>query len=431
MKKILCLLGMVAALASCASSDDEGPVGERVAVLPEHSDIQVTLAGQKPFIPDPIMNSDWGQAGGLAFRDVGNLVGPEKLTIKWKTDIGDVIDGTSESIAQPVIFAGQIYVMTANLELVALKTEDGSELWRKSLSQDEDVNSRGGGIVAEGGFVFVTTGTGLIYGLSAKDGKELWKVDNRVPFANAPTLFNGKLYVIDRDNRLQVFDALSGRSLWDYRALPEVASYPYVASPSVIGDVIIAPFTSGEIVAIDGKSAKAAWGRNIIGSSLDASAGKFNTIAAHPVISQQKVFVSVPSGLLVALGGANGKIIWQHEVALDRTPLSAGNALFAIDTKDRLIAFRKDDGGIYYISQLPSYEDPEDKEGPISWGAPLMVDNKLVLFSDIGMAVQLDPMTGKIIEQTSAASTHIDPSIAKGVLYMLAKNGTLYAYENK
>lgn len=451
MKKRLLTFIALSILAGCSASEEEGPIGPRISVLPEHSDIAVSLRGQKPYIPAPIMNSDWGQAGGLAFRDVGNLVGPDNLDVLWKSDIGNVTDGASESIAQPVIFAGQIYVMTADLEVVALDSRDGKELWRQKLTYDsengtesswlfglwkdeaeyEDANSRGGGLVAEGGFVFVTTGTGKIYGLSAEDGKVIWSVDNRVPFGNAPTLFNGKLYVVDRDNRLQVFDALSGRSLWDYRALPEVASYPYVAAPSVIGDVIIAPFTSGEIVALDDKTAKAAWGRNIIGSSLDASAGKFNTIAAHPVISQQKVFVSVPSGLLVALGGANGKIIWQHEIALDKTPLSVGNALFAVDIKDRLIALRKDDGRIFYVSQLPEYLDEENKEDPIAWGAPVMVNNKIIIFSDSEMALQIDPLTGEIIKQFETASTHIDPSIAKGVLYMLGKNGTLYAYENK
>ena len=373
MKKISTALILLSStfLVSCASSDDDGPVGKRISILPEQSDLNISLQSQKPFIPDAIMNSDWGQAGGLPFRDIGNLVGPNDLTIKWEADIGDIVDGVSEATAQPVIFAGQIFLLNANLELVSIDAENGIELWRKELGQDDDNNYRGGGLVAEGGFVFVTTGTGKIYAISAKDGDVVWQVDNRVPFGNAPTLFNGRLYVVDRDNRLQVFDAISGRSLWDYRALPEVASYPYVASPSIIGDVIIAPFTSGEIVAIDGKTAKAAWGRNIIGSSLEASAGKFNTIAAHPVISQQKIFVSVPSGLLVALGGANGKIIWQHEIGLERTPLSVGDSLFAVDVKDRLIALRKDDGQIFYVTQLPKYEDEDYNEGPLSWGAPI------------------------------------------------------------
>jgi len=60
-----------------------------------------------------------------------------------------------------------------------------------------------------------------------------------------------------------------------------------------------------------------------------------------------------------------------------------------------------------------------------------MVNNKIIIFSDSEMAVQVDPLTGKIIKEFETASTHIDPSIAKGVLYMLGKNGTLYAFENK
>ena len=62
---------------------------------------------------------------------------------------------------------------------------------------------------------------------------------------------------------------------------------------------------------------------------------------------------------------------------------------------------------------------------------PLMVNNKLFIFSNSELAVQIDPQTGEIIKKFEIESTYIDPFIAKGVLYMLAKNGTLYAFENK
>ncbi|MEM6603778.1 MAG: PQQ-binding-like beta-propeller repeat protein [Pseudomonadota bacterium] len=418
-------------LISCSGDDDELPQEGRIAVLPKANQLQPDLVGQSPTIPTAVVNSDWGQVGGLPFRDIGNIVGPETLQKKWSVDVGTVSSSTYEAVSQPVISAGQVYVLNADAELYAVNAETGKILWEKALvpESEEDVNPRGGGVAAEGGYIFVTTGMGIIFALNASDGDIVWQIDNRVPFDAAPTLFDGRLYVIDRDNRLQAFDALSGRTLWDYRALPEPAAFPRVASASVVGDVVIAPFTSGELVAIDARTAKAAWQRNIVGASLKERSGKFNTIAAHPVISKRSIFASVPSGLFVALNGANGRVLWEREISAERTPLTAADTVYAIDTDARLIAMRKSDGKIYYITQLPAYEDIEDKEDPITWNAPLMIEGKLLLFSDRGYFAKIDAASGDIITLSEdMPETAVDASISNKMVYVLGKNGRLYAY---
>ena len=429
-QKILSLGVILMIFSGCTSDDDDIPKENRVSVLPEKLALMPSLSGEQPVISQVVMNSDWLQAGGLPFRDLGNLMGNSKLTQKWTADVGDIVNDTMEAVAQPVVSGGYIYVLNADAELICLEVKNGKEIWRKNLVPDdeEDVNPRGGGIATEGEFVFVTTGTGMVYGLSATDGKVIWKIDNRIPFGNSPTLSNGRLYVIDRDNRLQVIDAVSGKPLWDYRALPEPASYPRIAAASVVGNVIIAPFTSGEIVALDDTSAKPAWGRNIVGGGLDVRSGKFNTISAHPVISDQMVFVSVPSGMLGALRGSDGNIVWSEEIALERTPLAVGDTLYAIDMSSRMIAMRKTDGKIFYVTQLPDYGDEDDKEDPIRWSSPLMLDGTLISFSNRGAMISLDPRTGKIIKSQKAPSTSIDPVVAGGVLYIVGRDGTLYAY---
>jgi outer membrane protein assembly factor BamB len=276
--------------------------------------------------------------------------------------------------------------------------------------------------------VFAVTGTGEIIGMNASDGKIKWKIDNRIPISAAPTLSEGVLYITDRDNRLQAIDAESGRVLWDYRALPESVAYPRVASASVLGSVVIAPFTSGEVVAISAATSKAAWGKNVIGFDVDSQSGKFNTIIANPVIADKRVFVSAPTGTLLALDGATGQIAWDKNIALDATPLSAGDTLYMVDMKGRFISLRKSDGGIFYIKQLPHYEDTDEKTDIIRWSSPLMIDGNIITLSSHGRAYIIQPQTGKILHKYDTPKTWVDVSVSGGILYVLGANGKLYAY---
>lgn len=417
-------------LASCSDPDKDIPKENRIPLLPQKETLSVNLK-ENPTLSAPVLNSDWKQVGGLSFKDLGNLAGNTNLKEKWSVSIGDVSDDTMETIAQPVISGGHILVLNAEGEVVCVNSQTGKIIWERSLIDDneDDANPRGGGIAIEGDIAVVTTGMGMIFGLSLEDGKIRWRIDNRVPFTAAPTVSDGMAYVIDRDNRLQALEAQTGKSLWDYRALPEVVSYPKVASPSVISGVVIAPFTSGEIVAIDAKTSKAAWGRNIVGSGLDAQAGKFNTISAQPVIAGRHIFVGVPSGMFAAFDGSSGKEIWHQELSVESTPLSAGNALYVVDMSARLIAFEKDTGRIFFITQLPQYEDKDDKDTVISWHSPLMLDGKLLLTSYNGYAYSVDGVSGEILSKKEISEVWSDPIVAGGVVYLLDKGGRLKAFE--
>ena len=421
---------MTLVTASCSDADKDIPKENRVDVLPRQEQLQVDITDSSSQIPAVVLNSDWSQSGGLPFRDLGNLAGSTALSEKWSVSVGDTYDGTIDAVAQPIISAGQVFVLNADAEIYALSATDGKVLWTKNLISDDedDVNPRGGGIAADGGMVFAVTGTGEIIGMNASDGKIKWKIDNRIPISAAPTLSEGVLYITDRDNRLQAIDAESGRVLWDYRALPESVAYPRVASASVLGSVVIAPFTSGEVVAISGTTSKAAWGKNVIGFDVDSQSGKFNTIIANPVIADKRVFVSAPTGTLIALEGATGKIVWDKNIALDATPLSAGDTLYMVDMKGRFISLRKSDGGIFYIKQLPHYEDNDEKTDVIRWSSPLMIDGNIITLSSHGKAYIIQPQTGKILHKYDTPKTWVDVSVSGGILYVLGADGKLYAY---
>lgn len=418
-------------LLSCGDKDDKIPTKNRVVLFEkntnylEKSDTQIQ-------IPDAILNTDWTQISGLPFNDIGNLQAIDDFSKVKKVYIGDTQDGSDEVTMQPVFSAGTGFFFSVDSELIALDLETHKILWQKTITPtgDTDTTPRGGGLVSDGGYVFITTNSGIVAGFDSKTGKQLWRLHNKVPFSAAPTLYAGILYVIDRDNRLQAIDAQTGQALWDYRGLPEVAAYSRVAAASVYGSVLIAPFTSGELTAISTQTHKPVWGETIIGNGLNSGDMQFNTISGEVIISNKVVYASVPSGLTIAIDGVSGKTIWRQETGSAKTMLSVANYLYMLDTNAVLYALDKTNGGVIWKRQLEQYTDPEEKTGNIEWTSPLMSNGKIVVFSNVGKALMIDATNGTILHNhDDAPETIIDPAIANNRLYLHTKDGYVYIYE--
>lgn len=426
------LLPIFLSLASCTDNDADIPTKDRISLLSDQSD-KLPVSHNTIQLPDAILNTDWTQVSGLPFKDIGNLQAISNFSKVTKVYIGETKDDDDESTMQPVFSAGRGFFFTVDSELVALDLETHKILWTKNVNpiNDIDENPRGGGLVADGGYVFITTNSGIIAAYDAEKGKQIWRLNNKVPLSAAPTLSEGILYVIDRDNRLQAINARSGQPLWDYRGLPEPAAYSRVAAPSVFGSVLIAPFTSGELTAISTQSHKPAWGQTIIGGGLNQGGMQFNTISGEVIIANRHVYASVPSGLTIALDGVSGQTIWQHEMGSAKTMLSVGNYLYMIDTNAILYALDKQDGGIIWKRQLDKYQDTDEKTGNIEWTSPLMTNGNIITFSNIGTALIINATDGTVIHRNNdAPETIIDPAIANGKLYLHAKDGNVYIYEN-
>lgn len=426
--KWLSLLSLIVLISSCASDVENVPETGRIKLLEQSNPLSVDKQNIAIDIPQAVINTDWEQAGGLPFKDIGNLKGSIALLLKWKQDIGS-ISGTKESTIQPIISAGKIYTLDGEGLLSALSADTGDILWQEDLSEKADhANFRGGGIAAQAGYIFMTTGNGFIYAIDGEDGNIIWEVNNHIPFSAPPTITGGSIYVIDRENRLQALDMKTGRALWDYRGLPYLSAYSHYASAAVVGSVIMAPFSSGEIVGLDGKTSKPVWSYSM--QSRDVyNAHLSKVIAAHPVISGRHVYVTTPSSYLIALDAITGKTIWKKNISADRTPLSVGDFLYVIDTKNRFMALAKETGNIAYITQLPQYEDAESKEDPIFWTSPLMVDGHIITFSNQEKMAHIDPKNGNIVTFKDSPEVAIDPVIANEILYVLDKDGDLYAFE--
>jgi|GEM_PF-6992169 len=419
-------------VASCSTPDDVIPTENRISLV-DSQESNLKKSNVDIQLSEAIFNVDWTQNSGLPFNDVGNLKAIDNFSNVKKVYIGETKDGYQETTMQPVIAAGKAFFFDVDSRLTALDLETNTVIWRNivNVQNGSEGNPRGGGLATDGANVFITTSNGVIAAYNTETGKKIWRVNNKVPISAAPTLSQGILFVVDRANRLQVFEADTGRPLWDYRGLPEPATYTHVAGASVFGAVLIIPFTSGELTAINIKDQKPAWGQTLTSHSLNSTIHKFNTISGEIIIANRNVYTSIPSGMTMALKGQTGHTLWKNDIGSDKTMLSVGNVLYVIDTNAVLYALSKADGGVIWKRQLPKYQDVDNQEDIITWTAPIMSNGNIVMFSNTGTAFMIDSKDGSVIERNDdAPETIINPMIAGGKLYLHAKDGYVYIYSN-
>ena len=94
----------------------------------------------------------------------------------------------------------------------------------------------------------------------------------------------------------------------------------------------------------------------------------------------------------------------------------------------QLFCLTRKEGRIKWLTQLPHYEDPEDKSGVIYWAGPVLVSDRLLLLSSNGHAASVSPYTGQILGQVDIPDgAFIAPVVANDMVYLLTSGAELVA----
>jgi len=448
MKRIgqLAALAAVAALSACSTAGRVGdalwPFGgedSETAATPDDGRVSIltfeqqltpdpALAGRTPIAPAAYSNVDWPQPGGEADNTVVNLTGAATLERAWRADMGEGSNKRVRLAAPPVISEGKLFFLDADHRVRAFDASNGNELWTRSVRREDsrDRVARGGGVAALAGRVFVTTGFGEAIALNAADGEIAWRTSVEAPFHAAPTTLGGRMYAVTNDSQLIAFDAGTGAVQWTYESIAEPARILSAASPAIEGDTVIAPFASGELVALVAANGRRLWSDSLSRSGRLTSLSAINDIAGRPAIDSGVVYAASHSGLLAAIDFRTGTRIWARTFASTQTPWIAGDVVYAVSVDGELAAMDKATGGVFWVKQLRRFEDEEDRSGRLSWTGPVMVGGKLVLANSVGDVVAIN-----VVDGSEAASADIDapvfipPIVANGNIYLVTDEARL------
>lgn len=414
--------------------DEEPPLpGERVSVLELERAVEPdpTLAATPVVLPAAMANRDWPVPGSVPSHVPGHPSLGWPLRPAWSTSVGDGEGSIRRLLTPPVIAEGRAFAMDASGAVAAIDIANGRRLWRvRVATPDEDSVPLGGGVAYYRGLVYATTGFGEVLALDPANGGMVWRATVPSPIRAAPTVQDGRVFVVTVDNNLVALDAANGQTLWIHSGIVEDAGLLGAAAPAVEGGVVIAPYSSGEVFALRAETGRPIWSDSLAAIRRVGALAGLADIRGLPVIDRGLVFATSHSGRTVAIDLRTGARVWDQEIGGIFMPWVVGEHVFMLTNDSQMVAMNRTGGQVRWVRPLQRWRNTEARTGPIHWAGPVLGGGRLIVVGSHGEAVTLDPATGEINDSFDlrGGGTKLVPVVAGDTLYVLSDNGTLTAY---
>jgi outer membrane protein assembly factor BamB len=421
-------------LAGCSWFDSKKqPLsGERISVLSLDRQLEPDpdLAKIPISLPAPVVNPDWPEPGGYPNHAMQHLSLPDSLTQVWKASTGEGASRYSRVLSHPIVEKGRVYVMDGAVQVSAYDTATGDRLWQVDLKpEDERGTSFGGGVAFWNDRLFASTGYAQVLALDPADGKVIWRSSVGAPVRSAPTVSDGRVFVVTVENELAVLAADDGRRLWVHNGIPETASLLGSASPAVEGEVVVVAYSSGELYALTVETGRPLWSDSLASTRSVNAVSSLADIRGWPVIDRGRVFAASHSGRMAAIDLRTGERAWEQELGSTHSLWVAGDYVYVLSTDNELICLTRNEGKVRWVRLLPSYENEKKRQDPMTWAGPVLGGDRLIVLSSDGGAISISPYTGDPLgRQEMSAGGYFAPVIADNSLYVLTDDAKLSVY---
>lgn len=436
---LLCL-----GLAGCGSvnelfkGESDGPplAGKRETVIVQTDPLEKDegLAGGAVQIPAAHANASWAQPGGTPSNAPGHLSAGSGLQRIWRVSAGSGSSSNGRLTASPVIYQGRIYTIDTRARVSAFNASSGGKLWSVSLvpKGESSTGGFGGGLAADDGRLFVTTGFGEAHALDPQSGRKIWTKKLSSPVRAAPTALGGKVFFVTTDNWLFALNASDGEVAWDFRRYAESAGVLGSPSPAVSGGIVVAPYSSGEVIAFKAEDGKPAWADSFSRTRRLSPVAQLSAISGRPVIDKNMVFAVSHSGRMGAVNMKSGERVWARNIGGTETPWVAGNTVFVVSLRGIVYALTRDKGKVRWYTDLNKQpagaKKRKKKQDPPSWSGPVLAGGRLLLVSSNGQLAALSPSDGRVIDRRAIGGRYlIPPVVAGGMVYLLSNGAQLSA----
>lgn len=289
-----------------------------------------------------------------------------------------------ETEMQPITGLGgnsqTLIVTSRNGEVVAYREGDNGLdlLWSTRVGSEIRATPQ-----VDGEHVFVRSVDGRLYNLSVANGMQIWQVSRRVPSlsltGNSEPLIVGDLVIAGFDDgKLVAYDRNSGKTQWETtislpRGRTEVERLVDLDGRFVIRDgVIYVVSFQGHLAAVQAVSGDVLWSREFSG---------FQAIA----IDENAIYLSSENSDLWSIDRRTGSAFWKQDVLHARkitAPAVVGDKLVVADLEGYLHWFAKSDGSLLGRARPTSERN---------YVQPLVWKGRVVTLDRLGFLASVSP----------------------------------------
>ena len=431
----IALLGLTACSTlsnrKAKEAEEAEKAGRITMVLSEDAiEPSADLADQTIELPPAQHIESWMQAGANAEKVVGHVDAAPTLTIAWRTSVGKGSDKKSAVSTPPVASATTVYTLDADQQITATDLASGRTLWRHKLKglSKRDKTGLGGGLAIDGDTLIVASGYGYVTALDAANGSEKWKNALGSPMTGAPTIRDGRVFVASNNNELFALNLESGETEWSDQAISESARVLGSPSAAAVEEFVIAPYSSGEIIAYLASNGRRLWTDAISSAGRFTPISEINDIGSRPVLAGGLVFASSQSGVTIAIDGRSGQRIWTKPIGSTQAPAVTGLQMFVIGTDGKLACLNSSTGEAYWVVQLQQFEKEKKKKKRIAYSGPIVASGRVIIVSSTGELLAFSPQTGEQVASLKLGGrVYLEPIAVQDKLLVLNDEAKLIA----
>ena len=363
---VAALLGL--GLTGCASwlGERSAPPlpGKRISILSTERQAEPEVSGTagRIVLPPPEPNEDWPQAGGYSNHAMHHMSLSGPLEEIWSSSAGSGSGKRRKLLGQPVVAEGRVFAVDAASRVSAVDAATGDRLWRTDTTpEDTSEVYTSGGVAYEDGRIFVATGFAQVVALDAGSGRVLWRQSVSGPMRGAPTVRAGRVFAVTVDNQTFALAAEDGGLLWSHAGITETTGLLAGNSPAVDGNMVVVPYSSGEVFALRVESGVPIWQDSLVSIRRTENIGALMDIRGRPAVDRGRIYAISNGDMLVCLDQRTGRRLWEREIGGVQSPWVAGDYLYVLNNANEVVAIEARTGRNLWVTQMHGWEDTEEK----------------------------------------------------------------------
>jgi outer membrane protein assembly factor BamB len=225
--------------------------------------------------------------------------------IDWSSNAGK----TEKYDYTPALDSSAVYATNTAGEILKLDSANGRQIWRVNVGEPIS-----GGIGIGAGILLVGSNKGNVHAYDIA-GKPLWKAKVSSEILSVPRYFDGLAIVRTGDNRIFGLDATDGSRKWVYERVSPALTLRSSVGVVVDGGAVYAGFAGGKMAAIRADNGKLLWEATVAQPKGVTEIERIADITSLPVVDGPLVYAVAYQGKVAAIDRRSGKVVWNRDIS--------------------------------------------------------------------------------------------------------------------
>ena len=245
----------------------------------------------------------------------------------------------------PTLSNGNVYVMTQDNQIYALRQSDGEPQWNEAGPVAASGIFGVGAPAAAQGTIIAGYSSGELAAYRYENGRSLWSdtlsrtamstsVSTLTDIDADPVIDRGRVFALGKGGRMASYELVSGQRIWEIN----IAG---VSTPVTAGDWVFVMTDQARLLSVARASGKIRWISKL--QRYDNEEKKKGPISWYgPVLAGGRLIVANSRGSVWAVAPEEGTAsqIFDLESDVSLAPIVANNILYILDDSGRVSAFR-------------------------------------------------------------------------------------------